>query len=248
MLWLAKWLRLLLAWLDLAGFTLLMMLLARLPVRLTARIYPRLFQSWCRCFIRALGVELRIHQHHKAPLPAQYILIANHPSAFEDVGIPAHFPVRNLAKEEIRQWWLVGRIAEAAGTIFVKREQKDARQAALQNLITALKTGHSIAVYPEGGCKGRRLWDKFLYGAFTASLETGVPILPVFLHYEAQEAFEWGPHTSLPKKIWQIICSPNPVAHYHVFDPLPADQFKDRADYSHHTYALYIEWQRRFLE
>ncbi|MGL4603028.1 MAG: hypothetical protein ACRCU9_02690, partial [Iodobacter sp.] len=62
------------------------------------------------------------------------------------------------------------------------------------------------------------------------------------------EAFEWGPHTSLPKKIWQIIRSPNPVAHYHVFDPLPAGQFKDRADYSHHTYALYIEWQRRFLE
>jgi lyso-ornithine lipid O-acyltransferase len=219
MLWLAKWLRLLIAGLDLLCFTLLMMALARLPMACLP-FYPKLFQSWCRCFVRALGVELRLHQHHQAPLPSQYILIANHPSVFEDVGIPAFFPVRNLAKAEVRDWWFVGRIAEAAGTLFVRREQKDARQAALQNMIRAVQAGHSIALYPEGGCKGRRLWDKFLYGAFTVSLETGVPILPVFLHYEAQEAFE----------------------------PLDARQFKDKDEYSRHTYALYLAWQQRFLE
>jgi lyso-ornithine lipid O-acyltransferase len=248
MLWFAKWLRLIIAWLDLCAFTLLMMLLARLPMALISGWYPPLFQVWCRCFVRALGVELRLHQHYKTSLPPQYILIANHPSVFEDVGIPAFFPVRNLAKEEVRSWWFVGRIAEAAGTLFVRREQKDARQAALQNMIYAVKAGHSIALYPEGGCKGRRLWDKFLYGAFTVSLETGVPILPVFLHYEAQAAFEWDPNTTLLKKLWQIICAPNKVAHYHVFDPLEASQFKDRDDYSRHTYALYLEWQKRFLE
>ncbi|NHQ85881.1 1-acyl-sn-glycerol-3-phosphate acyltransferase [Iodobacter sp. HSC-16F04] len=248
MLWFAKWLRLTLAWLDLCVFTLLMLLLARLPMALLSAWYPSLFQAWCRCFVRALGVELRLHQHHKKPLPPQYILIANHPSALEDVGIPGFFPVRNLAKEEVRHWWFVGRIAEAAGTLFVKREEKDARQAALLNMIAAVRAGHSIALYPEGGCKGRRLWDKFLYGAFIVSIETKIPILPVFLYYEAQEAFEWGPNTTLIQKIWQIMRSPNHVAHYHVFDPLEASQFKDKDDYSSQTYALYSGWQKRFLE
>ncbi|STR45583.1 lysophospholipid acyltransferase family protein [Iodobacter fluviatilis] len=248
MLWFAKWLRLTLAWLDLCAFTLLMLLLARLPMALLSARYPSLFQAWCRCFVRALGVELRLHQHHKKPLPPQYILIANHPSALEDVGIPAFFPVRNLAKEEVRHWWFVGRIAEAAGTLFVKREEKEARQTALLNMIAAVKAGHSIALYPEGGCKGRRLWDKFLYGAFIVSIETQIPILPVFLYYEAQEAFEWGPNTTLIQKIWQIMRSPNHVAHYHVFDPLEASQFKDKDDYANQTYALYSGWQKRFLE
>jgi 1-acyl-sn-glycerol-3-phosphate acyltransferase len=248
MLWLARWLRTLIAWLDLTLFTVAMMLLARLPLVLLTRFYPALFHSWCRCFVRALGVELRLHQRNLHPLPGQYILIANHPSAFEDVGIPALFPVASLAKEEVRNWWFVGRIAVAAGTLFVHRESKSSRQAALQDMIAALKTGKSIAVYPEGGCKGRRLWNKFLFGAFTASLETGVPIVPVFLHYEAQETFEWRPHEHLLSKIWSIMTAPNRHANYHVYDAIDPAGFTSREEYSAQVYALYQRWQQRYLE
>ncbi|SMC26183.1 1-acyl-sn-glycerol-3-phosphate acyltransferase [Andreprevotia lacus DSM 23236] len=248
MLWLLARLKQLAAWLDLVLFTLLMMLLARLPLRWLAGFYPALFHAWCRCFVRALGVELRLHQHQSKPLPEHFILIANHPSAFEDVGIPALFPVVSLAKEEVRDWWFVGRIAEAAGTLFVQRESKDSRQAALQAMIEGVKGGRNIALYPEGGCKGRRLWEKFLYGAFTVSLETGVPIVPVFLHYEAQEAFEWAPGETLLQKIRAIITAPNHTANYHVFDPLYPADFADRESYSAHAYQQFLNWQARFLD
>ncbi len=248
MVWVAAKLRLLVGWIDLTLFTVFMMVMSRLPQALLRAVYPRLFHAWCRCFVRALGVNLRLHQHHVRPLPDHYIVIANHPSAVEDVAIPALFPVASLAKEEVKDWWFVGRIAEAAGTLFVKREDKGSRQAALQSLIDAVRCGNSIAIYPEGGCKGRRLWDKFLYGAFTVSLETSTPIVPVFIYYEAQEEFEWLSHESLLAKIWRILCSPNRTAHYYVFDPFYPQDFASRGAYSDHVYRKYKEWQHRFLE
>jgi len=248
MLWLLARLKQAIAWLDLTLFTVLMMVLARLPLRWLRHGYPKLFQSWCRSFVRALGVDLRLHQHQRHALPDHFILIANHPSAFEDVGIPALFPVVSLAKEEVRDWWFVGRIAAAAGTLFVQREDKDSRQAALQAMIDGVRAGKNIALYPEGGCKGRRLWDKFLYGAFTVSLETGVPIVPVFLHYEAQDAFEWAPGETLLQKIRAIMTAPNRTANYHVFDPLNPADFADREAYSAHAYQLFLNWQARFLD
>jgi len=41
-----------------------------------------LFPCWCRAFVRALDVDLRLHQKNLRRLPERYILIANHPSAF----------------------------------------------------------------------------------------------------------------------------------------------------------------------
>jgi 1-acyl-sn-glycerol-3-phosphate acyltransferase len=76
-------------WVELALFTLLMYLLSFLPQSLLKSFYFPLFRFWTRAFVRALGVDLRLHQKNLRPLPQQYILIANHPSAFEDIGIPA---------------------------------------------------------------------------------------------------------------------------------------------------------------
>lgn len=248
MLWLIRWFVRGIALLDLAVFTLIMLLLALLPRPVLACFYPKLFHRWCRCFISALGVTVRLHQHHQAPLPKHYILIANHPSALEDVGIPSLFPVRSLAKIEVKDWFLVGRIATAAGTLFVQRENKASRQAAQVELIEAVKAGDNIALYPEGGCKGRRIADRFLFGAFAVSMATNTPIVPVFLHHEAQEVFEWTNQENLIQKLWTILTSPNPVVHYHVFDPMYPLDFPEKETFCAAAHQQYLAWQSRFLD
>ncbi|MBB5019443.1 1-acyl-sn-glycerol-3-phosphate acyltransferase [Chitinivorax tropicus] len=248
MLIILHWLRMLIGWLDLAMFTLFMILIALLPRTLVSRIYPLLFHAWCRTFVRALNVDLRLHQKNIKPLPRQYILIANHPSAFEDVGIPALFPVVSLAKAEVANWWIVGRIAVAAGTLFVQRESAESRQAALQSLIDGLKAGKNICLYPESGCKGRRLFKLFRYGAFEASLRSGVPILPVFIHYEAQEDFEWQEPWTLLDKLRHFMTTQNNRANYYVFDAIHPADFADKQQFSDHVYKQYQTWQQKYLE
>lgn len=235
-------------WLELAIFTVILYLLSWLPAVLTLPYYHFLFRIWCKSFVLALGVDLNVHQKHEKPIPNNYILIANHPSAFEDVGIPSLFNIYPLAKMGVKDWFLVGRINHAAGTVFVKRDNPDSRHAAADKLAELVAQGKNIALFPEGGCKGRRIFHTFQYGAFSISRKTGVPIVPVFLHYESQETFEWmDPHTLL-QKIWHFLTSQNNRAHYYVFDAIDPAGFKDNKSYADYVHQLYLKWQTQYLE
>ena len=232
---------------DFVAFTGLMYLLSWLPWPGRHPV-ARLFHPWCRAFVRALDVELRLHQKNLRRLPERFILIANHPAAFEDIGIPALFDVVSLAKLQVQDWFIVGRISKAAGTLYVDRDDPASRDQAVETMVNAVNSGVNIALYPEGGCTGRRLFHQFKSGAFEVSIRTGVPILPLFLHYEAQDDFEWQPPYSLPDKIWHMLTTVNNRANYYVHDPLDPKAYADKYAMKDAAYALYRQWNARYLE
>jgi 1-acyl-sn-glycerol-3-phosphate acyltransferase len=235
------------AWVELAIFTLFLYLLSFVP-RALCPCYFSLFRCWCRSFVRALGVDLRLHQKYTRPLPKRYILIANHPSAFEDIGVPALFPVHSLAKIEVRDWWLVGRISTASGTLYVRRESRESRNTAANQIEEALRDGKNIALYPEGGCKGRRIFETFRYGAFDISMRTGIPVVPLFLHYESQDDFEWRAPQTLLHKLWHMMSTQNNRANYYVYDAVDPAEFADKETYVEFIHNKYLEWQSRYLD
>jgi len=235
-------------WLELAVFSLVLFLLSWLPRTLTGTYYHRLSCIWCKYFVRALGVDLRLHQKNISPLPDQYILIANHPSALEDFGIPALFDVYPLAKLGVRYWYIIGRISYAANTIYVKRDDSESRHAALESLIAAVQQGRNIALFPEGGCNGRRIQERFHTGAFDISMQTGLPILPLFLHYEAQDTFEWRKPYTLINMLWRIMTCQNRRANYYVYDAISPADFSDKNEFAQHVRSKYLEWQKRYLD
>ncbi len=247
MLLLLRWLRKLVCWVDFILLSLLVYLLAWLP---WSGKHPvaRLFHAWCRSFVRALDVDLRVHQKHRQRLPKRFILIANHPSAFEDIGIPAVFDVVSLAKLQVQDWFIAGRIARAAGTLFVDRDNPESRQQVIQTMVDAVNAGQNIALYPEGGCKGRRLFTEFKSGAFEVSIRTGVPILPVFLHYEAQDDFEWQAPYTLPDKIRHMMVTVNNRANYYVYDVLDPKDYADKYAMKAAAYAMYVRWDAQYLQ
>jgi 1-acyl-sn-glycerol-3-phosphate acyltransferase len=234
--------------LDLALTTLVLYLLSFLPQHLTKSWYPTLFRGWCWIFIRALGVNLKVHQKNAFPLPKQFILIGNHPSVLEDLGMPALFKARFLAKAELKHWWILGRLSVATRTLYVRRDSHESRKAASASLIACLIQKENVALYPEGGCKGRRIHLPFQYGSFDISIKTGVPIIPVLLHYEAQEAFEWRENESLIHKLWEIWKSPNKNANYYVFDAIDPKNFANKKELCGHVENLYLKWQSKYLE
>ncbi|HEY8102124.1 MAG TPA: lysophospholipid acyltransferase family protein [Burkholderiaceae bacterium] len=247
MLLLLRLLRKIIGWIDFILFTTFMYALSWLPWRGTHPV-ARMFNAWSRAFVRALDIELRLHQKNLQHLPKRFILIANHPAAFEDIGIPAVFDVVSLAKLQVRDWFVVGRISRAAGTLFVDRDDPASRHEAIKIMVDAVNAGQNIALYPEGGCKGRRLFTQFKSGAFEVSIQTGVPIVPVFLHYEAQDDFEWQPPYTLPQKIWHMMTTVNNRANYYVYDAIDPKDFKDRHAMRDAAYAMYVRWNAEYLE
>jgi 1-acyl-sn-glycerol-3-phosphate acyltransferase len=247
MLVLLRLIRKIIGWIDFLAVSLLVYLLAWLPWPGRHPV-ARLFHVWCRAFARALDVDIRVHQKFRRQhLPKRYILIANHPSAFEDIGIGAVFDVVSLAKLQVQDWFIFGRIAKAAGTLFVDRDNPDSRKQVIQQMVEAVNAGQNIALYPEGGCKGRRLFKEFKSGAFEVSIRTGIPILPVFLHYEAQDDFEWQPPYTLPDKIRHFINAINNRANYYVYDPLDPKDYADKYAMKAAAYALYKRWDEQYL-
>ena len=236
------------SWLELSLLTIFLYTLSYLPKKLTGLFYFPLFRYWCKAFVCALGADLKLHEKNRHAIPNQYILIGNHPSSFEDVGIPATFPVHSLAKAEVADWWWAGRITVAAGTLYVQRESRESRKHASKQIIEALEQGKNVVIYPEGGCKGRRIFESFRYGAFDISLETGVPILPIFLHYEAQDTFEWRSPYTLIQTFWRIIRSKNNRVNFYQYDAIDPGQFNNKEDYNTYVYELYLQWQERYLD
>jgi 1-acyl-sn-glycerol-3-phosphate acyltransferase len=247
MLLLLRFLRKVIGWADFLALTAVVYLLAWLPWPGTHPV-ARLFRPWCRAFVRALDVDIRVHQKHRKRLPPRYILIANHPSAFEDIGIPAVFDVISLAKLQVQDWFVAGRIARAAGTLFVDRDDPESRHQVIETMVAAVNAGRNIALYPEGGCKGRRLFTEFKSGAFEVSIRTGIPILPVFLHYEAQDDFEWQPPYTLPDKIRHIMTAVNNRANYYVYDLLEPGDYADKYAMRAAAYSLFKRWNAQYLE
>ena len=247
MLVLLRLIRKIIGWVDFILLSIVVYLLAWLPWPGKHPV-ARLFPTWSRAFARALDVDIRVHQKFRRQhLPKRYILIANHPSAFEDIGIPAVFDVVSLAKLQVQDWFIFGRIAKAAGTLFVDRDNPDSRKQVIQQMVTAVNAGQNIALYPEGGCKGRRLYKEFKSGAFEVSIRTGIPILPVFLHYEAQDDFEWQPPYGLIDKIRHFMRAINNRANYYVYDPLDPKDYADKYAMKAAAYALYKRWDEQYL-
>lgn len=232
---------------DFAAFTAVIYLLSWLPWKGKHPV-ARLFHAWCRAFVRALDVDLRLHQKNLKRLPERFILIANHPAAFEDVGIPALFDVVSLAKLQVQDWFIVGRISKAAGTLYVDRGDPRSRDQVVETMVSAVSSGANIALYPEGGCTGRRLFHAFKSGAFEVSIRTGVPILPLFLHYEAQDDFEWQPPYSLPDKLLHMLTTVNNRANYYVHDAIDPKAYADKYAMKDAVYALYKQWNAKYLE
>src|ERR1035437_6166385 len=79
MLLLLRLMRKIIGWVDFFVFTALMYLLSWLPWPGKHPV-ARMFNAWCRSFVRALDVDLRLHQKNRKHLPKRFILIANHPT------------------------------------------------------------------------------------------------------------------------------------------------------------------------
>ena len=115
-------------------------------------------------------------------------------------------------------------------------------------MIDALINGRNVVLFPEGGAHGKRIHKEFKTGAFDASLKTGLAIIPVFLHYEDQEAFEWLDPDSLLDNFWQIITAKNHRANYYVYDAIEPSEFNDKVTYMNHVHSLYLDWQKTHLD
>jgi 1-acyl-sn-glycerol-3-phosphate acyltransferase len=190
-------------------------------------IYERCMRLWARATSRAAGVRVVVHGTEHLRHGAIYM--QNHVSWFDIFALASVLPRYTfVAKSELRKIPLFGRGAEAAGIVFIDRDNRKSAFESYKVAAAEVQRGRNVVVCPEG-TRGRDYHLRpFKKGPFVLAIAAGAPIVPVIV-YGALEVMRKG----------SLRVRPN-VVHVHFLEPVPAAGYT----YEHRTELMQIVWQR----
>lgn len=138
----------------------------------------RTIRIWHADTCRALGVELIAHGRPEAGA----LYACNHISWLDISVLGSQLEgSRFLSKLEVRQWPLIGWLAEKSGTLFIARGQ--GQQDANRQIAEALRCGHGVVLFPEGTTTNGLTLRRFHPRLLQSALEAGAPIQPIAIRY-----------------------------------------------------------------
>jgi 1-acyl-sn-glycerol-3-phosphate acyltransferase len=204
-----------------------------LPFLLIPIIFPSAFRLtgvfnrwWARSLYFLILIPFRTHYETKLDPKKQYIFCPNH---FSYLDIPAmglnHHNAIFVGKQEMERVPVFGFMYRKLH-ITVDRSKLKSRYNTMKKTLEALDDGKSLVIYPEGAIVTARepVMGKFKDGAFRASLEKQIPIVPVTI------AFNW---IILPADEFLLHWHPLKVVFHTPIDPSgltmnDIDQLKDK--------------------
>ncbi|SDE09195.1 lysophospholipid acyltransferase family protein [Limimaricola pyoseonensis] len=184
--------------------TLVLRLVERPVFGLHRPLTPKLTRAVCRGALAILGIGYRVTGR---PMAGRGAMVANHSSWLDIFALNAPAEIYFVSKEEVGGWPGIGWLAKATGTVFIKRERREAT-AQVKLMRERLAAGHRLSFFPEGtSTDGRRVlpFKPTLFAAFLSPDQPDLEIQPVSLVYRAAEGgdprfygwwgdMEFGPH------------------------------------------------------
>jgi putative phosphoserine phosphatase/1-acylglycerol-3-phosphate O-acyltransferase len=132
-----------------------------------------------------VGIDLQVTGEKYLWTTRPCIFVFNHQSR-ADVLILAKLLRRDfsgVAKREMRDVPVVGKLLEMAGVVFVDRQNARDAVKAMAPLVDAIRRdGRSVCIAPEGTRTLTPALGPFKKGAFHLAIQAGVPIVPVVIH------------------------------------------------------------------
>jgi 1-acyl-sn-glycerol-3-phosphate acyltransferase len=142
------------------------------------------FQGWARGFARIAGMKIEVI----GPVPKPpFFLVCNHLSYMDIPAIRSVVEGVFVAKADIREWPIAGKIVSDMGMVFVDRENRRDIPRAGAKIISKLSDGEGVIVFPEGTTtKGEDILP-FNSSFFQFAAETDVPVSYASLSYRTPE-------------------------------------------------------------
>ena len=237
----ADWLRILRRALPLAVLVfggLLILLALRLierPLYGARRpVTPAITRFVCRNAFRILGIRFVTTG---APLKGAGAVVANHASWLDIFALNASKRIYFVSKAEVASWPAIGWLARATGTVFIKRDRREA-SAQLDVFRARLGVGHRLLFFPEGtSSDGLRVlpFKPTLFAAFLApELRAHLQIQAATVIYTAPTGEDahfygwWGDMDFAPHLLLTLATRQQGQVHVVYHPPVRAADFADR--------------------
>jgi lyso-ornithine lipid O-acyltransferase len=118
------------------------------------------------------------------PLDNVGLLVSNHISWLDIIVLGRFLPAYFVAKSDILVWPIIGYLAKQAGTIFIRRGDKQQVKATTEKMLWLLKQNNTIITFPEGTTTKGDTVSPFHTSLFQPALLTKSVIQPVAIQYE----------------------------------------------------------------
>ena len=143
--------------------------------------FRRLITWWLRSVPRILGLQVKTVGQPAAGV----LMVANHISWLDIPLLGGATNLRFLSKKEVRDWPVIGWLADHAGTLFIERGKAGAAGEASHTILQTLRTGHSVLLFPEGTTTTGDDLRTFHARLFAPAFEASVAVQPIAIRYPA---------------------------------------------------------------
>ena len=158
----------------------------------------RLVRFWAKGNLWVCGVSVRTQGMGQLNPHSAYLFMSNHQSQFDILALMSaleDFPLRWVAKDELRKVPILGACMQRTHQILVDRKSRTQAVATVRKVKELIRAHISVLFFPEGtrGENGRLL--PFKPGGFMAAVEAGVPVIPITIN---------GSRSILPPGDWKV--------------------------------------------
>ena len=160
------------------------------------------------------------------PVPSgAAVLACNHLGYLDPLVLAALLPLAAIAKSELAGWFFLGRVSTRVGTLFVRRSSLHDRAMVLRRALRRLAAGVPVLNFPEGTTTdGSGPLLPFHRGLFGIARRAGVPVVPVALRLQPEDAAWVGGAAFLPH-YWRMTSRPSLRALVRFGEPLDSRGF-----------------------
>jgi lyso-ornithine lipid O-acyltransferase len=160
----------------------------------------RIRQRWARTLLHTLGIRVETEGN---PPNFPCILMSNHRSYIDPIVILREVQGVPVSKAEVSKWPILGRGAQLAGILYLKREHGGSRTAMLRSIAeTVQKDGWPIILFPEGTTSDLEGTLPFKPGSFQLAARLGIPVVPVAITFK-DKADYWVGKSTFGAHAWE---------------------------------------------
>lgn len=204
-------------------------------------LYRKTARWWLGRIVRIVGGRVTVQGEPAAP---GTLLVSNHVSWLDIPLLGSCTTVNFLSKSEVRDWPVLGWLADKSGTLFIERGKRDGAKAAADVMVGCLHAAGRVVVFPEGTTTDGVNMKPFHARLFAAAVESNAPVQPVAIRYldpqgQPHRLVPYIDQQSLIDNLWGVLAEPWVGIEVHFLTPIPSRELPRKA------LAAYSEQQVR---
>lgn len=171
----------------------------------------RIIMRWSKELAHRCGIEVRTRGR---AIPTGPVLwVANHISWIDVAAIHASVFAHFIAKSEIASWPVIPTLANAAGTLYIERGNRDSTMNVVNQLAAGLQAGKRLAVFLEGTTSDGSSVLHFHSRLLQAAIDTETSVQTIAISYLdlASQSRTTSPayvnDDTLLGSIWRTLCA-----------------------------------------